>query len=276
MRHPAVLAVLAMIVVFSAWPVHASPAPQDVARVMIEQNGGLYANPRLSRYVSGVGLRLVDAAGARDRTRWQFLIVDSPVPNAFAVPGGPVILTRGIVALAIDEAELAAVIAHEIGHKLAGHGEVGSIGGGSRIEAEADRIGMQLIVAAGYDPRAQGRLQARMLASDALVFNLAGFPPQNESDLAQRQRVSAREGRDGPAGERGRARFLQAIDGMAWGPQGSGLRIVVRRIAPGEDVVALASAMPVGPGARARFDLLNGLTPGQSLRVGDWVKLIAR
>jgi predicted Zn-dependent protease len=52
------------------------------------------------------------------------------------------------------------------------------------------------------------------------------------------------------------------------------LRIRIHRIAPGEDVAALASGMPVGTAARARFDLLNGLRPGMALRVGDAVKLV--
>ena len=53
------------------------------------------------------------------------------------------------------------------------------------------------------------------------------------------------------------------------------LRIRIHRIAPGEDVAALAGAMPVGAAARARFDLMNGLGPRQGLRVGDEVKLVS-
>ena len=75
---------------------------------------------------------------------------------------------------------------------------------------------------------------------------------------------------------RGRDRHLAAIDGMAWGPRSAGLRIRLHRIAPGDDVRALAAAMPVGNAPLARFDLLNGLGPGESLRVGDVIRLVGR
>jgi predicted Zn-dependent protease len=54
------------------------------------------------------------------------------------------------------------------------------------------------------------------------------------------------------------------------------LRLRIHRIARGEEVAALASAMPVGPQARARFDLMNGLADGGTLRAGDLVKVVAR
>ena len=53
--------------------------------------------------------------------RWTFTVLDNPTVNAFAIPGGYVYVTRGLVALANSEAELAGVIGHEIGHVTAGH-----------------------------------------------------------------------------------------------------------------------------------------------------------
>ena len=95
--------------------------------------------------------------------------------------------------------------------------------------------------------------------------------------LDDRLRAS-RAGRSGWAagGMRGRGRHLAAIDGMAWGPRSAGLRVRLHRIAAGDDVRALAATMPVGNAPLARFDLLNGLGPGESLRVGDVVKLVGR
>ena len=55
----------------------------------------------------------------------------------------------------------------------------------------------------------------------------------------------------------------------------SPLRLRIHRIARGEDVAALAASMPVGPHARARFDVMNGLAGGGTLRAGDLVKVVA-
>jgi predicted Zn-dependent protease len=53
------------------------------------------------------------------------------------------------------------------------------------------------------------------------------------------------------------------------------LRLRIHRIAPGEDVARLAASMPVGPAARARFDVMNGLAAGGTLRAGELVKIVA-
>ena len=189
-------------------------------------------------------------------------------------------MTRGMIALANDEAELAAVLAHEIGHALAGH--TGGRAPANRVAAEfeADRLGLGFLAAAGYDPRAQADLQATLVAAYALDARLRGAAPTGARGyapgLVERLRASASAAARWPAGARGRTRHLAAIDGMAWGPRTAGLRLRLHRIAGNEDVAAMARAMPVGNAPQARFDLLNGLRPGESLRVGDWVKLVGR
>jgi predicted Zn-dependent protease len=70
--------------------------------------------------VEGVGLALA-AVSERPDLPWSFRVVDDPVVNAFALPGGPVYLTRGILAHFSSEAEMAAVLGHEIGHITARH-----------------------------------------------------------------------------------------------------------------------------------------------------------
>jgi predicted Zn-dependent protease len=88
--------------------------PQVVASL------GLYPSDALQDYVSDLGLGM-----ARDSERpdlpWTFRVVDDPVVNAFAVPGGFIYVTRGILAALNSEAELAGVLGHEIGHVTARH-----------------------------------------------------------------------------------------------------------------------------------------------------------
>ena len=79
------------------------------------------ANPALQTYVNGVGQKLA-AQSHRAQLKWTFTVLDSPEINAFALPGGYVYVTRGIMAFLNDEAELAGVLGHEIGHVTARHG----------------------------------------------------------------------------------------------------------------------------------------------------------
>lgn len=82
---------------------------------------GLYPDSALNQYVSNIGKKLAAVSHQPD-LEFRFQILDSPVVNAFAVPGGYVYLTRGILAYLNDEAELAGVMGHEIGHVTARHG----------------------------------------------------------------------------------------------------------------------------------------------------------
>ena len=86
----------------------------------ILQTYGKYEDADLARYVSALGKRL-GALSHQPNLAYTIQVLDSPVVNAFAVPGGYVYLTRGILAYLNDEAELAGVIAHEIGHIAARH-----------------------------------------------------------------------------------------------------------------------------------------------------------
>ena len=147
-------------------------------------------HPALQAYVNAVGQRLA-AHSHRPGLKWHFTVVDSPDVNAFALPGGYVYITRGLLAFLNSEAELAGVLGHEIGHVTARHGVrqqsaatvatggaiLGSIllpgmdnqagatlmqtmarawtaGYGREHELEADRLGAVYLAKAGYDPRA--------------------------------------------------------------------------------------------------------------------------
>lgn len=87
---------------------------------LVAQFGGAYRGP-VSAYVDQLGRRLA-AVSEQPQGPWTFTVLDNPTINAFALPGGYVYVTRGLIALANDEAELAGVIGHEIGHVTAGHG----------------------------------------------------------------------------------------------------------------------------------------------------------
>jgi predicted Zn-dependent protease len=88
---------------------------QQVARTL-----GLVDDPALQSYVNELGLRLA-ATSERPDLPWSFAVVDDPTPNAFALPGGPIFITRGLMSLMGTEAQLATVLGHEIGHVTARH-----------------------------------------------------------------------------------------------------------------------------------------------------------
>ncbi|MDT7519309.1 M48 family metalloprotease [Rhodoferax sp. TBRC 17660] len=85
------------------------------------QEYGVVNNPALQSYVNALGQRLAGQSH-RSQLQWRFTVLDSPEINAFALPGGYVYVTRGIMAYMDSEADLAGVIGHEIGHVTARHG----------------------------------------------------------------------------------------------------------------------------------------------------------
>jgi predicted Zn-dependent protease len=86
----------------------------------IESSIGLVDDAALQQYVEAIGLRMA-ATSERPHLPWRFRVLDDPTPNAFALPGGFIYVTRGILSLMNSEAELAAVLGHEIGHVTARH-----------------------------------------------------------------------------------------------------------------------------------------------------------
>ena len=90
-------------------------AHQEVLQTM-----GAYDDPELQRYVDRIGQRLA-AASERPDLPWTFTVVDDPSVNAFALPGGFIYLTRGILTHMESEAEMVSVLGHEIGHVTARH-----------------------------------------------------------------------------------------------------------------------------------------------------------
>ena len=154
----------------------------------ILQTFGEYDDPELQRYVERIGKRLA-AESHRSELIYRFTVLDSKDVNAFALPGGYIYITRGLLAYLNDEASLAAVLGHEIAHVTARHGvqqysaaqmtnigaTLGAIfvpgmnnaaagqlvnvlssailsGYGREHELEADRLGAVYLARNGYDP----------------------------------------------------------------------------------------------------------------------------
>ncbi|WP_176592874.1 M48 family metalloprotease [Sphingobium sp. EM0848] len=90
---------------------------------LLNEFGGAYAGPQ-AKYVEGVGRRIAVQSGLSNaQGDFTVTLLNSPVNNAFAIPGGYVYVTRQLMALMNDEAELAGVLGHEIGHVAAQHGQ---------------------------------------------------------------------------------------------------------------------------------------------------------
>ena len=87
---------------------------------IVPEFGGAYDDPQLASYVASVGQLLAKTSELPD-LKFTFTVLDSPIVNAFALPGGYVYVTRGLLSLAADEAEMAGVLAHEVGHVTARH-----------------------------------------------------------------------------------------------------------------------------------------------------------
>jgi len=87
---------------------------------ILEQFGGEYKDPKLRRYVTSIGKKIA-AVSEAPNLPYRFTVLNDEKVNAFALPGGYVYITRGLLALAENEAEMAGVLAHEVGHITARH-----------------------------------------------------------------------------------------------------------------------------------------------------------
>lgn len=93
---------------------------QNYVPAQQSQGGQLTVDPDLTRYVRGVGERMAAASGVE--LPYEFVVLNNPVPNAWAMPGGKIAINRGLLTELGSEAELAAVLGHEVTHSAARHG----------------------------------------------------------------------------------------------------------------------------------------------------------
>lgn len=106
----------------------ASPVPRPTAAQrenarILASYGGVYENPKLQTLIEQTVAKLV-AASERPDLKFKTTMLNSPAINAFALPNGHLYITRGLIALANDKAELASVLAHEMGHVIARHAAI--------------------------------------------------------------------------------------------------------------------------------------------------------
>ncbi len=171
---------------------------------LLQQLGGAVEGPAAA-YVAGVGERIANAAGVPGQC--TFTLVNSDVPNAFAIPGCYIYVTRGILALMNSEDELASVLGHEIGHVVADHSArrqntatltglgailAGILTGSGEIaqaasqaaqlltlsysrdqEFESDDLGVRYLQRAGYNPYASADLLRSLGMQEALSARIA-------------------------------------------------------------------------------------------------------
>ncbi|MEO7853495.1 MAG: M48 family metalloprotease [Rubrivivax sp.] len=138
------------------------------AHKQVLQEYGVYDKPQLQAYVSGVGNKLAKQSH-RANLPWTFTVLDSAEINAFALPGGYVYITRGIMAYLESEAELAGVIGHEIGHVTARHGAQRATRG------QTAGFGVLAATVLGAVLESQGFGGATDLASQASQAAAAGY-----------------------------------------------------------------------------------------------------
>lgn len=222
--------------------------------VEIRREMGVYDDPDLQRYVNDIGQELARNSH-RPNLPWSFTIVDSPAINAFALPGGYIYLTRGIMAYLDDEAELAGVLGHEIGHVTARHAaqaytrqaqanlgltilsifvpstrpfaDLGATGlsvlflrHGREAELEADRLGVEYGSGAGYDPAGVPRFLATLARVSALstrgVPNWLSTHPDPGSRVTKAEPVVGRF-LSADARKVNHDQYLERIDGLVFG-----------------------------------------------------------
>ncbi len=133
---------------------------------------GLYDDPELTEYVTRIGqkvlaqshLRRQDAEEQYKNTDFIFRILDSPVVNAFALPGGYIYVTRGLLAHLQNEAQLAVVLGHEVGHVVARHASQRALSGTlAQVGLIAGAIGGEMLGVDGRSILEGGSLAAQLL-----------------------------------------------------------------------------------------------------------------
>jgi predicted Zn-dependent protease len=218
-----------------------------------QMQGGAYAtDPALTRYVTDVGQKLASASGVA--LPYEFVVLDNSVPNAWALPGGKLAINRGLLLELDNEAELAAVLGHEVTHAAARHGAQamergmllqgallaaaigasgtdygGAVVGAAQVagglvtqkfgrdaEREADHYGTLWMKRAGYDPAAAISLQETFvrLSADRRENWLTGLFASHPPSKERVENNRALVASIGAGGDLGEARYKQALAGL--------------------------------------------------------------
>jgi predicted Zn-dependent protease len=191
------------------------PPTNPERKRLVDAFGGVYNAPSTEAYLNGVLVKLAPASDAGQPYRVTML--NSPIVNAFALPSGDIFVTRGLLALADDTSEIAAVMAHEIGHITARHAaqraefektaalftkvntqllaqrqaqdeaearsKLAIASFSRQQEFEADQIGIKTIARAGYDPYAAARFLTVLGEWSALRASVSGAGSADRPDM---------------------------------------------------------------------------------------------
>lgn len=225
---------------------------------------GIYEDQAIQDYVNAVGQRVARASDLPDM-EWHFTVLDEGSINAFTTGGGYIYINRGLLTYLNSEAELAAVLGHELAHVTARHiarqqskmtaanlltmaaviltaspvlADVASIGSaawiqgyGREAETEADKIGMEYMMRAGYDPNAMRKVFEAFKAQESFEVDAAraeGRPPNiyhgvfsshpaPDARAAAASRAARQQGAPNPDWVINREVYMHAIDGLAFG-----------------------------------------------------------
>ncbi len=142
----------------------------------VEEMMGIVASPELNHYVNALGQAMVRNAPYRDLD-YHFAVVEMDVPNAFALPGGHIYVSRGLLAISNSEAELANVLGHEIGHVAARHSAQRDVH--SKVVGIASILAQVGAAAAGAD----GRTVAGVQSLGAGVVSAYSRSQEREADV---------------------------------------------------------------------------------------------
>ncbi len=228
---------------------------QEGAKAAASQMG-IYADSGLQRYVASLGLPMAKNS-ERPELPWSFTVVDDPIVNAFALPGGPIFVSRGILAHMNSEAQLVSVLGHEIAHVTAKHSvsqmskqqifQIGLIGAmvlrpelqefggaasqglgvlflkfGRDDETQADELGFRYMTAANYAPSEMAEM-FKILQRVSGGEGARGTPEWLSTHPDPGNRVGKTNQRIAAAGKSfagsriERAAFLRQIDGLVFG-----------------------------------------------------------
>ncbi len=220
----------------------------------ITESLGLYESEALQATVRNLGNEMASRS-ERPALPWSFKLVDDPMVNAFALPGGFIFITRGIMAALNSEAELAGVIGHEIGHVTARHSasrmssqqlqqiglgvgsilssDVASVAGvlsaglgllnmrySRGDESQSDELGVRYMTRAGYDPNALvGVFQTLALAGGGGggLPEWASTHPNPVNREEDIREIIAASGQDYSQYARRGDEYLRSLDGMTFG-----------------------------------------------------------
>ena len=215
---------------------------------------GLYDDPLLQAYIQDLGMEIA-ASSERPHLPWSFKLLDDPSVNAFALPGGFVYVTRGLMTHLDSEAELAATIGHEVGHVTARHGVnqmskqilasvglgvaavldedlaawafAGQVGLGLLFlhhsrddERQADDLGLRYAVRSGYDPNQMPELFRTLDAVSQVegVGSLPSWLATHPDPGARRKRIEEQVAKMQISEAKvERDSYLERLDGMVFG-----------------------------------------------------------